>query len=61
MEEYISEIKKMNPTFKPKYVSRLIEKIYRAAVYEMINNRFADGFIKETRDPFLSSLAMTIP
>lgn len=59
IDSFIPEIKMLHPTFKPKYVSRIIEKVYNAALFELINSRAKDDFIRETNDIFLQRLAIS--
>jgi hypothetical protein len=36
MAEYFTHVKTLNPTFKPKYGSRVIDKVYNAALHEIV-------------------------
>jgi hypothetical protein len=45
LNDYLPHVKSLNPTFKPKYGSRILEKLYNAALYEILNRRMQDPFI----------------
>jgi hypothetical protein len=60
IDEMIRYVKKLPPAFKPKYGSRIIEKIYYAAIYDLMNNKITDSFMRENNDPFIKKLALTI-
>ena len=51
--EYLNHVKRLNPTFKPKYGSRVIEKLYNAALYELMNRRVNDKFVTGSDDLFI--------
>lgn len=47
--------------YKPKYVSRVIEKLYNAAVYEITQVRMKDRFINVNSDDlFIQRLALGV-
>lgn len=60
MNDFFGYVKKLNPSFKPKYVSRVIEKVYNAAVYEIVNNRMKDRFVNNSDDLFTQKLALSV-
>jgi hypothetical protein len=48
-------------SYKPKYVSRVIEKLYNAAVYEITQVRMKDRFINVNSDDlFIQRLALGV-
>lgn len=53
MRDYFSSVKTLNASLKPRYGSRVIEKIYNAAFYEALRRRMVDPFIAESDDLFM--------
>jgi hypothetical protein len=48
-------------SYKPKYVSRVIEKLYNAAVYEITQVRMKDRFINVNSDDlFIQRLGLGV-
>jgi len=45
LNEFLGKVKILNNTFKPKYLSKVIEKLYYAAEVEILSNRMTDDFI----------------
>ena len=61
MAENINIIKVLDPSLRPKYGSRIIEKLYNSAVFEVAVVRMRDRFINTSvDDPFIQKLALSV-
>lgn len=58
LREFFGSVKSLNNSLKPKYVSRVIEKLYNAVIYEVLKRRMNDPFITSSEDLFLQRLAI---
>jgi glycogen debranching enzyme len=58
MREYFGSVKCLNIGLKPKYASRVFEKLYNSAFYEILRRRMKDPFVTENDDLFLQKLAI---
>ena len=58
--QYLVLIKQLDPSLRPKYGTRLLEKLYNAACYELINNRMTEKFITSegANDQFVQKLTL---
>jgi hypothetical protein len=51
----------MPKAFRPKYGSRVIEKLYNAAIFEITHIRMRDRFIDQnSNDAFIQKLALAV-
>jgi hypothetical protein len=58
--ECLKYVKKLSAPLKPKYGSRVIEKLYDATVYEILQRRMMDKFIYHyADDAFVQKLAIS--
>ena len=61
MKEAIGYLKKLPMPLRPKYGSRIIEKLYNAAVYEITQVRMKDRFVNvNSEDMFIQRLALGV-
>ena len=61
MKEAISYLKKLPMPLRPKYGSRIIEKLYNSAVYEITQVRMKDRFVNvNSEDLFIQRLALGV-
>ena len=61
MKEAVGYLKKLPMFLRPKYGSRIIEKLYNAAVYEITQVRMKDRFVKiNSDDLFIQRLALGV-
>ena len=59
--ETINQLKKLPMPLRPKFGSRIIEKLYNAAVYEITQVRMKDRFINvNSEDMFIQRLALAV-
>lgn len=59
-DEQFTAVKKLPTFLKPKYVSRIIETVYNAAVREIMCKRVLDEFIADNEDPFVINMSLSI-
>jgi hypothetical protein len=45
LDECTKHVKELEPSIRPKYAARVIEKLYNAAVYAVTHLRMVDPFI----------------
>lgn len=45
MQEFFGKVKTLDKSFKPKYMTLVLEKVYNAAVAELLNKRMTDPFV----------------
>lgn len=52
LNDFVIHVKSLNPSFRPKYGSRVLEKLYNAALFDLVNHRMNDNFVHNSSDVF---------
>ena len=58
LDDYFSLVKKLRPSFKPKYVSLIIQQVYDAAVKRIMKEKVTT--FKGSEDPFVKALCLAV-
>ena len=53
MNEYFTAVKSLPSYLKPKYVSKIMEAVYRQSVKEIMGERILDEFMADSEDSFI--------
>ena len=60
LSKTIEMIRELPKSLRPKYGTRVIEKIYNSALHQLMKKKIKGTFISDTNDPFLQGLAKGI-
>ena len=59
LQKCLQQVKKLSKYLRPKYGSRVIEKLYNAVLYDILKRRMNDSFINRyADDAFVQKLAL---